>query len=331
MREPIQARTAPLTPANIGGSLAALPTPFRDSQIDDASLARQVERQITNGTSGLVVCGSTGEAAALTQDEYEQVVHVVVSVGDGRVPVIAGCTSATTANSVALAEMAVRAGAHGLLCAAPPYCKPTQQGIVTHIGAVAQASDLPIILYDVPSRVGVAIADATVACLFAAGSIVGIKDATADLSRPTRLRALCGDRLLQLSGDDATQLAYRAMGGRGCISVTANIAPALCALLHRAWDEGDLATVASLRDLLAPLHAALFTESNPIPLKAALAELGLCGAAVKAPLTQAEPATVERLRHVLQSIMPLERAPGLPRPNAAFALDLPLGLRPRPY
>jgi len=321
MYEPIQARTPRPTLTGIGGSLAALPSPFLDGHIDHASLANQAERQITHGTSGLVVCGSTGEASALTQDEYEQIVRVVVGVSAGRVPVIAGCTSASTANSVALAEKAMRAGAHGLLCAAPPYCKPTQEGIATHIGALAQVSDLPLILYDVPSRVGVAIDDATVACLFAAGLIVGIKDATADLSRPTRLSSLCGNHLLQLSGDDATQLAYRAMGGHGCISVTANIVPRLCALLHRAWDEGNFITVASLRDRLAPLHAALFTETNPIPLKAALAELGMCEAEVRVPLTHAEPATAERLRHTLQSIMPLERSAGSSGPSGPDAAD----------
>ncbi len=265
-----------------------------------------VERQIVRGTAGLVVCGSTGEASALTQAEHEHAVRVVVNAAAGRVPVIAGCTSAATETSVALAVAAEHAGADGLLCAAPPYCKPTQDGIAEHISAVAQASGLPILLYDVPSRAGVAITDATVARLFEAGLIVGIKDATADLSRPPRLRALCGEQLLQLSGDDATQAAYRAMGGAGCISVTANIAPALCALLHRAWDEGDLAIVARLRDRLDPLHTALFAESNPIPLKAALAELGLCAATVRRPLTQAQPATVERLRHTLQEVMALE-------------------------
>jgi 4-hydroxy-tetrahydrodipicolinate synthase len=321
MRKPIQLRAKRLTLAGIGGSLAALPSPFQGDQIDHTALARLAERQITCGVSGLVVCGSTGEAGALTQDEYEQIVRVVVGIADGRVPVIAGCTSATTtANSIALAGAAVSAGADALLCAAPPYCKPTQQGIVTHIGALAQACGLPVILYDVPGRVGVAIADATVACLFADGLIVGIKDATADLSRPTRLRALCGNHLLQLSGDDATQLAYRAMGGHGCISVTANIVPGLCALLHRAWDAGDFTSVASLRDYLAPLHAALFTESNPIPLKAALAELEMCGAEVRAPLTHAEPATVERLRHALQSIIPLEQALASARPNSEVCL-----------
>jgi 4-hydroxy-tetrahydrodipicolinate synthase len=300
-----RAARGPLTA--ISGSLAALPTPFRDDKIDDAALVRQVERQITSGTSGLVVCGSTGEACALTPTEYEQVVRIVAGATAGRVPVIAGCTALTTASSVALAVQAREAGAHGLLCAAPPYCKPTQEGIVTHISAVARAGELPIFLYDVPSRVGVAIADTTVARLFEAGLTIGIKDATANLSRPPRLRALCGKDMVQLSGDDATQLAHRAMGGSGCISVTANIVPALCALLHRTWDEGDFATAASLRDYLGPLHTALFSESNPIPLKAALAELGLCGSAVRTPLTQAEPATLERLRQILQTVMVLEK------------------------
>ena len=285
MPKRLREHAVPHSLTGIGGSLVALATPLLEGQIDDAALVRLAERQIARGTAGLVVCGSTGEASALTPAEHEHIVRIVANVAAGRVPVIAGCTSVATETSVALAEAARNAGADGLLCAAPPYCKPTQEGIAAHIGAVARASGLPIILYDVPSRAGVAIGDATVARLFEAGLIVGIKDATADLSRPPRLRSLCGEQLLQLSGDDATQVAYRAMGGGGCISVTANIAPALCALLHRAWDKGDLATVAKLRDRLDPLHTALFAESNPIPLKAALAELGLCAATVRPPLT----------------------------------------------
>jgi 4-hydroxy-tetrahydrodipicolinate synthase len=317
MPEPFQAHSAPSPLAGLSGSLVPLATPFRGNQIDDDAFAAQVERQIAGGTSGLVVCGSTGEASALTPAEYEQLVHIAVSVAAGRVPVIAGCTSATTEISVTLAESAMHAGADALLCAPPPYCKPTQQGIALHIGAVAKAAPLPIILYDVPSRVGVAITDATVAHLFDSGMIAGIKDATADLSRPPRLRALCGKHLRQFSGDDATQLAYRAMGGHGCISVAANIAPALCARLHRAWHEGDLGTTALLRDELAPLHAALFAESNPIPLKAALAELGLCEAATRAPLTPAEPATVERLQQLLPEVMVLEKRYGPSQPYSA--------------
>jgi 4-hydroxy-tetrahydrodipicolinate synthase len=287
----------------IGGSWVALPTPFQETAIDEAALAAMVERQITRGTAALLACGSTGEASALTAPEAALVVRIVVQSAAGRVPVIAGCTASDTARSVALAEDAARAGSEALLCAPPPYAKPSQDGIAAHIRAVAHATNLPVMIYDVPGRVGVAIADATVARLYADELIFGIKDATADLSRPPRLRALCGAGLLQYSGDDATAAAYRAMGGDGCISVTANVAPKLCAALHRAWDMGDLAEFARLRDQLDPLHAALFAESNPVPLKAALAELGLCANTVRLPLLRAGSATLDRLRSVLPAVV----------------------------
>lgn len=181
--------------------------------------------------------------------------------------------------------------------------KPTQCGIVAQIRAIAHATDLPIVLYDVPSRSGTAISDDTIARLFEAELIVGLKDATADASRPARLLARCGAGFLQWSGDDATAPAYRAMGGVGCISVTANVAPALCALMHRCWDDGDMARFAALRDVLDPLHAALFNESNPIPVKAALASLGLCSDEVRLPLTRASLATHERLLTVMPPVM----------------------------
>ena len=224
----------------------------------------------------------------------------------GRLPVIAGCTASATAVSVALAVSAARAGADGLLCAAPPYSRPTQEGIIEHIRSVAQSSDLPLVLYDVPARSAVHIADATVAALHEGRVIGAIKDATADLSRPPRLRAMCGNALVQMSGDDATAGAYRAMGGHGCISVTANVTPLLCAMLHRAWESGDLASFARLRDLLDPLNAALFSESNPIPVKAALEELGLCASAARLPLTQADRTTRDRLCRVLRLVMEAE-------------------------
>jgi 4-hydroxy-tetrahydrodipicolinate synthase len=287
----------------VGGSLTALATPFRQTRVDWDALSRLSERQITRGTAALIVCGSTGEAAALTQPEYARAVHTVVEAAAGRVPVIAGCTALSTAASVALGIEAATAGADALLCAVPPYVKPAQEGIFAHIRAIAHATDLPIVLYDVPSRASVAIADDTVARLFDAQYIVGVKDATADLSRPTRLRARCGDAFMQWSGDDATAPAYRAMGGHGCISVTANVAPALCALLHAAWDNGDLARFSELRDLLDTLHAALFLESNPIPVKAALASLKLCANEVRLPLTRATPATEAKLLAVLAPIM----------------------------
>ena len=294
--------------ANLQGSLVALATPFRHTQIDENALSLMCERQIQRGTAGLVVCGSTGEAASLTDVEHGRAIRIVVEAACGRVPVIAGCSAAATARSVELATAAGRAGADGLLCTAPPYVRPTQDGVIAHIRLVANAAALPVLLYDVPSRVGIAIADATVAALFEQNLIAGIKDATADLSRPPRLAALCGERLLQLTGDDATQAGYRAMGGHGCISVTANVAPALCALLHRAWDDSNLAEFARLRDRLDPLHAALFNESNPIPLKTALAMLKLCTEAVRLPLTPATPQTIARLERLLPDLAALEEA-----------------------
>jgi 4-hydroxy-tetrahydrodipicolinate synthase len=294
----------PLT--GVGGSLTALATPFRHTRVNWDALSRMAERQIVRGTAALVACGSTGEAAALTQSEYARAVHAVAEAASGRVPVIAGCTALSTAASIALGIEAAMAGADALLCAVPPYVKPSQEGIFAHIRAIAHATDLPIVLYDVPSRSGVAIADDTVARLYEAQYIVGLKDATADLSRPARLRARCGDPLMQWSGDDATAPAYRAMGGNGCISVTANVAPALCALLHAAWDNRDLARFSELRDLLDPLHAALFLESNPVPLKAALAGQSLCANELRLPLVRASAATEAKLASVVAPIMRAE-------------------------
>jgi len=292
--------------SGVGGSLTALATPFRDMLVDWDGLFCLSERQINRGTAALIVCGSTGEAAALTQSEYARTVSTVVEAAAGRVPVIAGCTTSSTSTAIALGTEAASNGADALLCAVPPYVKPTQDGIFAHVRAIAHATDLPIVLYDVPSRSGVAIADDTVVRLHDAQLIAGIKDATADLSRPTRLRARCGDTFVQWSGDDATAPAYRAMGGLGCISITANVTPALCARMHRAWDDGELGRFAALRDLLDPLHTALFLESNPIPVKAALAGLGLCAIDVRLPLTRATLETQERLLRVMPSIVQAE-------------------------
>ncbi|WP_114914087.1 4-hydroxy-tetrahydrodipicolinate synthase [Acidibrevibacterium fodinaquatile] len=286
----------------LSGSIAALATPFCDHAVDTDALAMLCERQILCGTAALLVCGSTGEASSLSMPEYFEAVRLVVAVSDGRIPVIAGCSAGATERAVEGARLAASAGADALLCAPPAYVKPTQEGIFAHVRAVSHATNLPIILYDVPGRTGVSIADETVARLFERSLIIGVKDATADLARPPRLRVLCGEGLLQMSGDDATAAAYRAMGGAGCISVTANVTPALCAALHRAWESGHLPRFAALRDMLAELHRALFLESNPIPLKAALAMLRLCGPGLRLPLTTAARPTRERLAATLARI-----------------------------
>jgi len=297
-----------------GGSITALVTPFRDGQVDAIALATQCERQIRRGTAALVVCGSTGEAAALSLKEHARVVALAVEAASNRVPVIAGCGAPATDAATVLAVGATRNGAAALLCAAPPYSRPTQDGIAAHVRAVAHAAGLPVILYDVPGRVGVAIADETVARLHESGLVMAIKDAAGDLSRPARLRSLCGGELLQFSGDDATAPAHRAMGGHGCISVSANLVPALCAEMHAAWDQVDLVEFARLRDLLAPLHRALFLESNPIPVKAALCMTGLCYGDMRLPLTRACSGTLDVLGTLLPEMIRAEdEAAGLPR------------------
>lgn len=288
------------------GSITALVTPFHDGQVDDGALAALCERQIRHGTKALVVCGSTGEAPALLPAEQARIISLAVEAASGRVPVIAGCCASATEAATDLAAAAARCGATALLCAPPPYSRPTQDGIVAHVRAVAHAADLPVILYDAPGRVGVAILDDTVARLHESGLVAAFKDAAGDLSRPVRLRALCGKGLLQFAGDDATAAAHRAMGGHGCISVTANLVPALCAQMHTAWDLADLAEFDRIRDLLAPLHQALFRESNPIAVKAALCMVGLCHGELRLPLTRACSATLDTLGLLLPALMRAE-------------------------
>jgi 4-hydroxy-tetrahydrodipicolinate synthase len=290
----------------LSGSMTALATPFRDGMIDGPAFVALCQRQIERGTTALVVCGSTGEAAALSQEEQASVIRMAVTVARGRVPVIAGCGGPSTEVAGAMAQLAASCGAAGLLCAPTPYVKPSQEGIIAHMRKLAHVSDLPLIVYDVPSRAGVAIKDDTVARLFERGLAIGIKDATADLGRPPRLATLCGPEFIQLSGDDATAAAYRAAGGHGCISVTANLTPSLCASLHLSWDSSDLPGFARTRDLLAPLHDVLFVESNPVPLKAALAMLNLATDCVRLPLLRAGEATKDTLADVLGPIMSRE-------------------------
>jgi 4-hydroxy-tetrahydrodipicolinate synthase len=291
-----------------GGSATALVTPFRDGQVDVGALAVLCERQVKAGTSAVIVCGSTGEAPALSTAEQARIVAVAVEAAAGRIPVIAGCGAPATEAATLLASGAARNGAAGLLCAAPPYVRPTQEGIAAHVRAVAHAADLPVILYDVPGRVGVAVADETVARLHESSLVMAIKDAAGDLSRPMRLRALCGGELVQFSGDDATAPAHRAMGGHGCISVSANLVPELCARMHAAWDRVDPIEFARLRDLLAPLHQALFLESNPIPVKAALCMAGLCNGDLRLPLTRARSGTLDVLGRLLPDLLAAENS-----------------------
>lgn len=296
----------------MGGSIVALVTPMRGGQLDRTALSRLCKRQIERGTSALLVCGSTGEGSALSVTEQAGVIAAAVEAAETW-PVIAECGAAATEAATAFAISAARHGASALLCAPPPYSRPTQEGVMAHIRAVAYASDLPVILYDIPGRTGVAITDETIASLFECGLIVAVKDASGDLSRPVRLRALCGGDLVQFGGDDATAAAHLAMGGHGCISITANVSPALCARMHQAWDAGDLDEFGRVRDQLSPLHQAMFHESNPIPVKAALSLAGLCDAELRLPLTRATQATFEHLARLLPALLTAEEEANGPR------------------
>ena len=294
--------------SGLTGSVTALATPFLNGDVDLEAVGLLCERQVRGGTAAIVVCGSTGEGPSLTDEEQGAIVAAAVEAVGPALPIIAGCNAGCTAGAARLAGIALRNGAAGLLCSPPPYVKPTQEGIATHIRAITFAADLPIMLYDIPGRVGVAIEDETIARLFEAGFIAAVKDATANLARPPRLRALCGPNLVQMTGDDGTAAAYRAMGGQGCVSVTANVVPALCAQMHDAWDRGEHESMGRIRDLLAPLHDALFAESNPIPLKAALFALRLCSGELRLPLTRAATATRDRLATVLAGVLAAEKA-----------------------
>jgi len=286
------------------GALTALITPFRRGAIDETALGRLVERQIHAGTTGLVACGSTGEAPALSDTEHARVVAIVAEAAGGRVPVIAGCGGASTEQACTLARGANASGAQALLCAPPPYVKPSQAGLLAHVGAVGRAGRLPIVLYDIPGRCIVAYTDETILRLVDTLPVIALKDASGDLTRPLRLRGMLGERITQLTGDDATASGYRAMGGDGCISVTANVTPGLCVQLHAAWEAGDLQAFSRLTLTLAPLHHALFLETNPSPVKAALHLLGMSTGEIRLPLLEAQAATIRALARCIADLKP---------------------------
>ncbi len=268
------------------GSNTALITPFANGGIDEQAFQELVEWQIAEGTHGLVPVGTTGESPTLDHDEHKRVVELCVEVVGGRVPVIAGTGSNSTAEAIDFTRHAKAAGADGALVVAPYYNKPTQEGLYQHYKAVAESADIPIVLYNVPGRTCSDILPETVARLFKdITNIVAIKDATADLTRPSMHRELAGEELIQLTGEDGTALGFSAHGGVGAISVTANVAPALCAEFQESCLEGNYAKALKIQDRLMPLHKALFVEASPIPVKYAAWRLGRCNAKTRLPLT----------------------------------------------
>jgi 4-hydroxy-tetrahydrodipicolinate synthase len=255
------------------GSLPALVTLFRDEALDESAYRSFVEWQIAEGSHGLVPAGTTGESATLRPDEHRRAVEICVEAAAGRVPVIAGCGSNDTAHAIALTRAAKEAGADAALHVPPYYNRPNQDGIYAHFAAIAEAVDIPIVLYNVPSRTVTDIAVATMARLAKLPNVVAVKDATGTLSRVTAQRLACGEDFVQLSGNDEMALGFVAMGGKGCISVTANVAPRLCADFENACFSGHWEEALRLQDRLYPLHAALFSDASPGPTKYALNRL----------------------------------------------------------
>lgn len=281
------------------GSIVALITPFKDGKVDEAAFQSFVEWQVSEGTHGLVPVGTTGESPTLSHDEHRRVVELCIEAAGGRVPVIAGTGSNSTAEAVELTRHAKEAGATAALVVTPYYNKPTQEGLYQHFKTIHDAADLPIIIYNIPGRSVVDMSVATMARLAKLPNIVGVKDATADLVRPLRTRVEIGPDFCQLSGEDATAVAFLAQGGVGCISVTANVAPRLCAEMQNAWRKGDFATCERYRDLLMPLHHAMFVETSPGPVKYAASLLGKCGEEVRLPLVPVSDATRAAVREAL--------------------------------
>jgi 4-hydroxy-tetrahydrodipicolinate synthase len=266
------------------GVFTALATPFRGGALDEAAMTVLIERQIAAGVHGLVPVGTTGESATLSGDEHRRVVKLTVEVAAGRVPVIAGAGSYSTAEAIELADHARQAGADAALIVTPYYNRPSQEGLFRHFEAIARAVDLPIVVYNVPSRTSVDIANDTLARLAKLPNVIGIKDATGDMGRASQQRLACGHDWLMLSGDDPSALGYMAHGGHGCISVTANVTPGPCARFYDACLAGDWAGALALQDRLIRLHKALFLDASPAPTKFALARLGLCSDETRLPI-----------------------------------------------
>ena len=266
------------------GSITALVTPFVDGTVDEDGFQNLVQRQVDEGTHGLVPVGTTGESPTLSHQEHKRVVELCVDVAAGRVPVIAGAGSNNTIEAIDLAKHAKQAGADAALVVTPYYNKPSQEGLFAHYKAIHDAADLPIFIYNIPGRSVIDMTSQTMARLFALPNIVGVKDATGDLSRVSEQREVVGESFIQLSGEDATALGFNAHGGRGCISVTSNVAPKLCAVFQEACLAGDYKMALDLQDKLMPLHQALFCSSNPVPTKYALTQLGFIQDDVRLPL-----------------------------------------------
>jgi 4-hydroxy-tetrahydrodipicolinate synthase len=284
----------------IKGSIPALVTPFKDGKLDLVTLKKLVEWHIAEGSTGLVPVGTTGESPTLSHEEHQKVIEVVVQTVAGRIPVIAGAGSNNTAEGQSLIQFAEKVGADAALVVTPYYNKPTQAGLVAHYTALHDCCNLPIVIYNIPGRSVVDMTPDTMGELAKLPRIIGVKDATGKIERVSQQRATCGADFIQLSGNDDTALGFNAHGGTGCISVTANVAPRLCAEFQAATLAGDYARALELQDLLMPLHEAIFIEPGLVSAKYGLSLLGLCSEDVRLPLVGLTDGSKARMKAAMQ-------------------------------
>jgi 4-hydroxy-tetrahydrodipicolinate synthase len=283
------------------GSMVAMVTPFRDGRVDEAKIGELVEFHVKNGTDAIIPCGTTGESPTLSHDEHKQVVEATIQAAAGRVPVIAGTGSNSTAEAINFTQHAKKAGANGVLMVCPYYNKPTQTGLIAHYKAVAAAVDIPIILYNIPGRTGVNMLPETVATLADVPNIVAMKEASGSLEQMTELISICGDRLTVVSGDDTLTLPLMSVGGKGVISVIANVIPKETAEMTRAALNGDWKRAKEIHLRIFPLCKAMFYETNPGPVKTALQLLGRLNGELRLPLTPMSDANREKLAKALKA------------------------------
>jgi len=285
------------------GSFTALITPFAaDGSVDEKAFQDFVQWQIDEGTDGLVPTGTTGESPTVTHDEHKRVIELCVEVAKGKVPVMAGTGANSTHETIDFTRFAEKAGADAALLVVPYYNKPTQEGLYQHYKAVHDATGLPLVIYNIPGRSVVDMSVDTMKRLAELPRIVGVKDATADLARPLKTRLAIGPDFCQLSGEDATIVPFLAQGGHGCISVTSNVAPGLCAQLHDAWNAGDYARVFEVRDKLMPIHEAMFCETSPGPVKYAASLLGKCRPTLRLPMVEPSAESKKRIQTALETV-----------------------------
>jgi 4-hydroxy-tetrahydrodipicolinate synthase len=283
------------------GSLVALVTPFKNNKVDEKKLKELIEFQIKNGTSGIVPCGTTGESATLSTAEHERVIEITIEKVNKRVPVIAGTGSNSTEEAINLTKHAAASGANGSLQVAPYYNRPTQKGLYEHFKAIAEAVDIPIVLYNIAGRTGVNIEPETIAKLAKdCKNIVGVKEASGNLEQMSRIKSLCPQEFDLISGDDGLTLPVLAIGGTGIISVVANIVPKDTANMVKEYQKGNVAKARSLHYKLFPLVKAMFIETNPIPVKTAMGMLGICEPDLRLPMTEMLPENAEKLRKALK-------------------------------